>query len=147
MDTDGIMERLSISRGNANMNLRSLMDWKLVYKVQREGSRKDFFEAEKDVWHITSQIIKRREREELEPVMEQLKACHDTLAAGKDVTAAEKQFLERIENLMELIDVFDGVTNSLLPFIQQKNAPIIRHLIEMADSLSATDRKEPEGEE
>ena len=147
LDTDGIMERLSISRGNANMNLRSLMDWKLVYKVQREGSRKDFFEAEKDVWHITSQIIKRREREELEPVMEQLKACHDTLAAGKDVTAAEKQFLERIENLMELIDVFDGVTNSLLPFIQQKNAPIIRHLIEMADSLSATDRKEPEGEE
>ena len=39
LDTDRIMERLQISRGNANMNLRSLMSWSLVYKVPVEGSR------------------------------------------------------------------------------------------------------------
>ncbi len=144
LDTDEIMERLSISRGNANMNLRSLIDWKLVYKVQQEGSRKDFYKAEKDVWHITAQIIKRREREELEPVMAQLSECKETLPPARDATAAERQFLERIENLMQLIDVFDGVTTSLLPFIQQKNAPIIRHLIQIADSLGASDRPSEE---
>ena len=31
---DEIMERLQISRGNANMNLRSLVDWQLVYRAQ-----------------------------------------------------------------------------------------------------------------
>ncbi|MBT8400567.1 MAG: hypothetical protein KJO98_08830 [Rhodothermia bacterium] len=144
LDTDEIMERLSISRGNANMNLRSLIDWKLVHKVQQEGSRKDYYEAEKDVWHITAQIIKRREREELEPVMAQLRECKDTLPPVREATEAERQFLERIENLMQLMDVFDGVTTSLLPFIQQKNAPIIRHLIEIADSLGAVDRPNDE---
>ncbi len=144
LDTDEIMEKLSISRGNANMNLRSLIDWKLVHKVQQEGSRKDYYEAEKDVWHITAQIIKRREREELEPVMAQLRECKDTLPPVRKATAAERQFLERIENLMQLMDVFDGVTTSLLPFIQQKNAPIIRHLIEIADSLGAADRPSEE---
>lgn len=142
LDTDQIMEQLSISRGNANMNLRSLIDWKLVHKVQREGSRKDYYEAEKDVWHITAEIIKRREREELEPVMKELEACRDMLGAD-DGPDAEARFRERIENLMQLIEVFDGVTTSLLPFIQQKNAPIIRHLIEIADTLGAGERDKP----
>ena len=39
LDTDEIMERLQISRGNANMNLRSLVDWNLVKKVHQHGSR------------------------------------------------------------------------------------------------------------
>ncbi|MDX1739993.1 MAG: hypothetical protein R3178_01820, partial [Rhodothermales bacterium] len=82
LDTDQIMEALSISRGNANMNLRSLIDWKLVFKVQKEGSRKDYYEAEKDVWHITAQIIRRRERQEIEPVMQQLMGCKDALRRG-----------------------------------------------------------------
>jgi DNA-binding transcriptional regulator GbsR (MarR family) len=36
-DTDHLMERLQISRGNANMNLRSLRNWNLVRKVHRLG--------------------------------------------------------------------------------------------------------------
>ncbi|MDX1429828.1 MAG: hypothetical protein R3282_06055 [Rhodothermales bacterium] len=144
LDTDEIMKRLSISRGNANMNLRSLIDWKLVYKVQQEGSRKDYYQAEKDVWHITAQIIKRREREELEPVMAQLQECRDMLPSPDKASAAEQVFRERIQNLIQLMEVFDGVTTSLLPFIQQKNAPIIRNLIEIADSLGAADRADDE---
>ncbi len=147
LDTDEIMERLSISRGNANMNLRSLMDWKIVYKVQKEGSRKDFYRAEKDVWHITAQIIKRREREEIEPVMVQLQACLDILPDATEANEAEEMFGRRIENLMELMRVFDRVTTSLLPFIQQKNAPIIRHLIEIADSLNAAGDTEADANE
>lgn len=140
LDTDQIMEALSISRGNANMNLRSLIDWKLVHKVQRKGSRKDFYEAEKDVWHITAQIIRRRERQEIEPVMEQLRGCHDALRGGARELAPEEERLgERIDNLMQLMEVFDRVTTALLPFIQEKHAPIIRQLIQMAESLHDDD--------
>jgi len=143
LDTDEIMEALSVSRGNANMNLRSLIDWKLVFKVQRAGSRKDFYEAEKDVWHITAQIIRRRERQEIEPVMEQLRGCQDALRAGSPAAldAEEARFNERIENLMRLMEVFDRVTTALLPFIQEKHAPIIRQLIHMAESLQKSDAR------
>ena len=136
LDTDQIMEALSVSRGNANMNLRSLIDWKLVYKVQREGSRKDYYEAEKDVWHITAQIIRRRERQEIEPVMEQLRGCQETLrTGGPPLNDAEERFSQRIDNLMNLMEVFDRVTTAFLPFIHEKHAPIIRQLIQMAESM------------
>ncbi len=141
LDTDAIMERLQISRGNANMNLHSLVNWNLVRKVHQPGSRKDYYLAEKDVWHITAQIIRERERREIGPVMQQLQDCRDTLAgekAAEDCSALspqEQQFCERIENLMELMEVFDGFFQSLLPFVQKRNVPMIRQFVALAKSM------------
>ena len=67
MDTDAIMARLDVSRGNANMNLRSLETWGLVSRVSRPGSRKDFYTAEKDVWEIAALIIRERRHRDLAP--------------------------------------------------------------------------------
>ena len=47
--TDEVMEALKISRGNANMNMRALIDWGLVYKEYKPGERKEYFYAEKDL--------------------------------------------------------------------------------------------------
>lgn len=52
LHTDQIMERLQVSRGSANMNLRALVDWRLAEKTAVAGSRKDHYTAETDVWHI-----------------------------------------------------------------------------------------------
>ena len=139
LDTDAIMERLQISRGNANMNLHALMNWNLVRKVHQPGSRKDFFTAEKDVWVITAQIIAERERREIRPVMQQLQECKDILTgdagACADLDAPEQQFCERIDNLRELMDVFDGFSRALLPFVQRRNAPMVRQLIRLAETM------------
>ena len=43
LSTDDIMEQLNISRGNANMNVRSLMEWGIVKKELKAGDRKEFF--------------------------------------------------------------------------------------------------------
>ncbi len=140
LDTDAIMERLQISRGNANMNLHALVNWNLVRKVHLPGSRKDYYVAEKDVWHITAQIIKERERREIAPVQQQLQDCRDLLTGGGDVDSAdlpaqEQLFCRRIDNLMELMLVFDGFFQSLLPFVQKRNVPMIRQFIALAESL------------
>ena len=148
LDTDAIMERLQISRGNANMNLHSLVNWNLVRKVHQPGSRKDFYVAEKDVWHITAQIIRERERREIGPVMQQLQECRDTLAGEAGVedcstlSPQEQQFCERIENLMELMEVFDGFFQSLLPFVQKRNVPMIRQFVSLAKSMRGGPSKE-----
>ncbi len=141
LDTDTIMQRLQISRGNANMNLHSLVNWNLVRKVHRPGSRKDYYVAEKDVWHITAQIIRERERREIGPVMQQLQECRDTLAGKqdtedcRDLSPQEQQFCERIENLMELMEVFDGFFQSLLPFVQKRNVPMMKQFVALARSM------------
>ena len=139
LDTDAIMERLQISRGNANMNLHALVNWNLVRKVHQSGSRKDFYVAEKDVWYVTAQIIKERERREIAPVTQQLQECRDLLAGPAQACEAlppgDQQFCERIDNLIELMEVFDGFFQSLLPFVQKRNVPMIKQFIALAESM------------
>jgi len=139
LDTDAIMEQLQISRGNANMNLRSLINWNLARKLHRAGSRKDFYEAEKDVWHITAQIIEERERREIKPVREQLRECRDLLAGEEeeceDLPGREAQLCRRLENLMDLMEVFEGFFEALLPFVKEENVPVMKRLIRLADEL------------
>jgi DNA-binding transcriptional regulator GbsR (MarR family) len=136
LDTDEIMERLQISRGNANMNLRSLINWNLVRKIHLSGSRKDYYTAEKDVWEITSQIVREREKREIRPVMQQLEECRTILSKDDHpLDDSEEQFKERIESLMQLMQVFEGVSKSFLPLIQKRNAAMIRQLIGFATML------------
>ncbi len=143
LDTDTIMERLQISRGNANMNLHSLMNWSLVYKVSVEGSRKDFYTAEKDVWHITAQIIKEREEREIKPVRQQLEECQALLWEGTEATSCaelskqEQEFCQRIENLVDLMQVFEGFSKALLPLVHAHNADMIKQLVQLAATFSA----------
>ncbi|MBT2622480.1 helix-turn-helix domain-containing protein [Chryseobacterium sp. ISL-6] len=80
LSTDEVMEQLEISRGNANMNLRALMDWGIVKKELVKGDRKEYFIAEKDVWFLFKQITKERRKREIEPVisfLEELKNIED----------------------------------------------------------------------
>src|ERR671929_1606077 len=75
LSTDDVMAELKISRGNAHSNLRDLVSWGLVRSVVRKGERKEFFEAEKDVWKMFCIIIRERRRRELRPAMEVLEQC------------------------------------------------------------------------
>src|SRR6201996_9081938 len=73
LSAEDVMEELSISRGNANMNLRELIDWDLVQKVLIPGERKEFFTAEKDIWKVARQIVKERKKRELDQLITGLK--------------------------------------------------------------------------
>lgn len=72
LSAENVMEDLRISRGNANMNLRELIDWGLVYKEHKAGERKEYFVAEKDMWDIVKKVITRRKKKELEPMLKVL---------------------------------------------------------------------------
>ncbi len=72
LSAEDVMQDLQISRGNANMNLRELIDWGLVYKELKPGERKEYFYAEKDMWDVVKKVIKRRKKKELEPMVKVL---------------------------------------------------------------------------
>ncbi|MEM6785575.1 MAG: hypothetical protein AAF624_17785 [Bacteroidota bacterium] len=158
LDTDTIMARLQVSRGNANMNLRALVDWRLVDKVSRAGSRKDFYVAETDVWKICTTVIEERKHREIKPVQTTVAGTIATLHAdGPPASEAAQTFEKRLHNLADLLRVFDAVTDALLPFVQAKNEKKLRRLAGFAarlhgdgnakqegrDSTSATNRSNP----
>ena len=87
LSAEEIMAELNISRGNANMNLRALIDWGLIMKENKAGERKEFFYAEKDIWQVTRQIIIERKKRELDPIRSVLQELKDIDGEGEDVEA------------------------------------------------------------
>lgn len=109
LSTDEVMEQLEISRGNANMNLRTLIDWGIVKKEFLKGDRKEYFIAEKDVWYLFKQITKERRKREIEPVisfLEELKNIEDKDSEGaKEFIKLMEDFSSvtgKINNIMDL---------------------------------------------
>lgn len=106
LSTDEVMEQLEISRGNANMNLRALMDWGIVRKEFVKGERKEYFVAEKDVWYLFKQITKERRKREIEPVinfLEELKNIED-----KDTEGA-KEFIKLMEDFSSVTGKINNI--------------------------------------
>lgn len=77
LSTDEVMERLSVSRGNAHTNLKELVSWGLVRIVIKKGDRKEYFDAERDVWKIFTIILRERQRREIDPALELLRNCQE----------------------------------------------------------------------
>jgi DNA-binding transcriptional regulator GbsR (MarR family) len=125
---DDIMEQLSISRGNVNMNTRDLIDWGLVERVLLPGERKEYFLAEKDIWKVCSQIIKERKRRELDPMLKLLAQLEKVEGDKKDKDT--KQFLDTITGIKKfgsqadkMLDVMikaeeNWITGTLLKFFK-----------------------------
>lgn len=84
MSTDDVMEGLNISRGNANMNIRELMDWGLVDKVIISGDRKEYFSADKDIWRVATRIMAQRKKRELDPMLKVLNQLNNVDGDKKD---------------------------------------------------------------
>lgn len=97
LSTDDIMEELSISRGNANMNVRDLMEWGLVDKVIVPGDRKEYFSAEKDIWKVATRIMYQRKKRELDPMLKVLNQLTDI--EGDKRNADVKAFTETVDNI------------------------------------------------
>lgn len=90
LSTEEIMEELKVSRGNANMNLRTLIDWGLAQKIVKAGERKDFFITDKDIWELGKQVARERKKRELEPILKLLEDLKDIEGEGKEVDEFKK---------------------------------------------------------
>jgi DNA-binding transcriptional regulator GbsR (MarR family) len=114
LSTEEIMDELNISRGNANMNIRSLTEWGLLNKVHKAGDRKEYFEAEKDIWKVSRLIARERRKRELEPalkIMEELKS-----AQADDAETRKMQ--EQIATIYDFTKMADATLDK---FIQSNN--------------------------
>ena len=109
---DDIMEQLSISRGNVNMNIRDLISWSLVERIILPGERKEYFTADKDIWKVATQIIKERKKRELDPMLKLLGQLQHIDGDKKDKDT--KQFTEMIGNITKLGNQADKVLDAFI---------------------------------
>lgn len=101
LSTDEVMEALNVSRGNAHTNLKELVNWGLLRIVTKKGERREFFEAEKDVWEMFRLIMKERKRRELDPALAVLTRCKEETSSLKSAEA--KAFHNQMAELEEFV--------------------------------------------
>jgi DNA-binding transcriptional regulator GbsR (MarR family) len=89
------MSYLDISRGNANMNIRTLIEWGLVTKDIINGTRKEYFVAEKDILIVVKQIIVNRKKKELDPTIKIL----EDVQKIEDESPEKDNFLRMIQEI------------------------------------------------
>lgn len=99
--TDEVMEELSISRGNAHSNLKELVTWGLIRMIVIKGDRKDFYEAEKDVWKIFTIVARERKRREIDPAVALLSKCVEDTKGLKGEEA--RHFHKQVKELGEFV--------------------------------------------
>ena len=123
LTTDQIMEELKISRGHAHANLRELCGWGLIRSVIRKGERKEYFEAEKNVWKIFCIVARERRRREIEPAIELLRNCEE---ATKDLKGEEaKTFHKQIISLQEFVVMANSLTDKIARSDQSQMIPFL----------------------
>jgi len=99
--TDEVMAELEISRGNALTNLKELVAWGLLRVVVKKGERRDFFEAEKDVWKIFTIVTRERKKREIDPALAVLNRCAERTG---DLTSEDaKAFHSQMRQLEEFV--------------------------------------------
>lgn len=87
LNTDDVMERLRISRGNASMSLRSLVEWGLVSRAHKRGDRKEYFLAEQDPWSLSRKVMRERLRREVLPLLATLHELRDSTSSERPARA------------------------------------------------------------
>ncbi|HEX8563239.1 MAG TPA: ArsR family transcriptional regulator [Flavobacterium sp.] len=110
LSVEDIMEQLSISRGNASMNLRALMDWGIVYKEYKSGERKEYFTAEKDLDELAVKIARERSKREIKPALKVLK---EVSAIDAGTTAEGKHFVEQTSKLYDFVLRADNMVDKV----------------------------------
>jgi len=126
LSTEDVMDQLNISRGNANMNLRALIDWHLVEKALKTGERREFFQAEKDVWKIATHITRERKKRELEPMVRLLSELKQTTGTSTEAKAF-KQTAADLHDLTSRVDaMLERSTRSDVQWFLKAASTILR---------------------
>lgn len=101
LSMEDIMDELQISRGNASMNLRALMDWGIIYKEYKQGERKEFFTSEKDLDELAVKIAQERSKREIKPALKVLKDV--STGVNSDKSEEAKHFIAQTSKLYDFV--------------------------------------------
>lgn len=131
--TDDLMALLQVSRGNASMNLRQLVNWGLIERVHLRGDRKEYFVADSDVWQMFETITRERRRREIEPIVETIEKCRDMLkeelrGVHDDRRKEIKEFQRRLNDMQNFFTVVNSLFNLVVKVGESRVGDVMKVL-------------------
>jgi len=123
-----VCDQLSISAGAASMALSELEHWAVVKRIRKAGDRRDFFEAETDIWKMISRVLRERELAQIERALEVFERVRErlrTLGSPGDRHRLE-EIAERIGKLVDLARVGRALLTALVQQGRVDLSPLVR---------------------
>ncbi|HEX2841711.1 GbsR/MarR family transcriptional regulator [Hyphomicrobium sp.] len=129
LSAEEIAERLKLARSNVSTSLRELMSWSLIRRVSALGDRRDFYEAEADVFEMVRRIAANRKAREIDPAIAALRQC---LAAAEGDAQVSNQVRQRFKTML---DFTEGVARSFDEVLHLPT-PVLSKLIKMGGAVA-----------
>ncbi len=129
LSAEEIAERLRLARSNVSTSLRELMGWSLIRRVSALGDRRDFYEAEADVFEMVRRIAANRKAREIDPAIAALRQC--LAAADGDVRISD----ETRKRFRSMLEFTEGVARSFDEVLQLPT-PVLAKLIKMGGAVA-----------
>jgi DNA-binding transcriptional regulator GbsR (MarR family) len=123
-----LCDRLAISTGAASMTLTELEHWGVVRRSRKPGDRREYFEAETDIWRMVSRVLRERELVQVERAL----AVFDRVRAqlGRSPLPGEQaridQITERIGRLADLARLGRALLTGIVQQGKVDLAPLVR---------------------
>lgn len=137
LTAEEIAETLSLARSNVSNSLKELMSWNLIRRVQVLGDRRDFFEAEAELWEMVTRIAEGRKSRELDPTKAILEACMADAEADRFMDPKAKGRIKEMLGFVNMIDAWAAdmrrVPRAKLQLLMKLGSAVLRFLPSKAD--------------
>ena len=115
-----IAEQLGISKGNASLNIRTMVRWGLLQPISKKGDRRDYYQAETDFWKIIRDVLTGRDKKEIDRTLDAIAGILDSVSAtGKAGQSSESRFYQ--ERLGRMLDFGNTVNQIAKAFLTMEN--------------------------
>lgn len=120
MTAEDIAARLTMARSNVSNSLKELLAWTLIRRVQVLGDRRDYYEAEADMFEMVRRIAMGRKSREIDPTLTVLESCTGEAERDKDVSPEARKRLRDMLDFMRIIDrSFDEIMRLPSPVLSK----------------------------
>jgi DNA-binding transcriptional regulator GbsR (MarR family) len=132
LTAEDIADALAMARSNVSNSIKELESWGLVRRVPVMGDRREFFEADCDVWSVAAKIVAGRKQREIDPAVAVLTTCVAEAETDRQLHAIARkrlgEMLEFTRTVAEWHDQMSAVPRPKLMALLRLGARIINFL-------------------
>lgn len=129
LTAEDIADRLGMARSNVSTSLRELLGWNLIRRVHAMGDRRDYYEAEADMFEMVRRIALVRKAREIDPALAVLRSC---AAEAKGDTAVPPAVRKRLSAMLDFTETVERSFGEIM----RLPAPTLMALIRMGGTIA-----------
>jgi|GEM_PF-5533954 len=121
LSQDDLMEMSGASRGHVSTALKTLISGHFVKKTTVKGSRKEYYEANQDLWRVTIGFVLRRISQQIDIIhveFNEILRETNSIKSGNN-SASEKRSALQLQKRVEKLSIYTKSAHALLSTVEK----------------------------